>query len=407
MRVLVLSQYFRPESFRINEVVDSLSDSQDVSQITVLTGQPNYPEGNIFKGYRGFSTSRKQESGVDVVRVPLYRRGQNSSISLFLNYLSFIFFASTLGLWHLRKNRYDVVFCYAPSPVLQAIPGILFSKLTKSKFVLHVQDLWPQSLASTGYVTNSFVLKGVSLLVKSIYNNCHLILVSSYPFKEHVESFGKSLDVRYFPNSVDDSYLNVKHYEDSRLDILKTGFNCVFAGNLGAAQSVETIVQAADELKLYPDIKLVLFGSGSKYEWIEEEKKNKKLTNLILMGRYPVEAMPYCLSNSSCLMVTLKDTDIFRLTVPNKIQAYLATGRPIIASIAGEGGRIVKEAKAGLAIKPSDPFELASAIKYLASLNSDELNEMGFNGKNYFCEHFEHNYLIGELIGFFKEVVSK
>lgn len=404
MRILIVSQYFRPEAFRINEVVDSLILSG--AKVTVVTGQPNYPEGRCYKGYSPWRLGRKKEAGVDVVRVPLVMRGSQNGFLLALNYISFVFSAVIGGMFKLRGERYDVVFCYAPSPMLQAVPAIFFSWFFKAPFVFHVQDLWPQSLSETGYIKNKSILNLVGQLVGYIYRKCDRILISSKPFQADIARYNPAAEIHYLPNSVDGTFLvdtSSRKPSSSSLEL----FNCVFAGNVGSAQAVDTILDAAEILKAYEDISFDVYGSGSRLAHMELEKEKRGLTNLALMGRVPSSDMPQILASASALLVTLKDTEIFRATVPNKIQAYLAVGRPIIACMAGEGARIVVEANAGFQAEAENSAELAKTILKIRAMDESQRAELGRNGQRYFRDNFEHEKLVGQLLEHFEGVIAR
>lgn len=404
MRILIISQYFKPESFRINEVVESLVSLG--YKITVITGKPNYPYGKIQKGYKPFKITIDQKDYLEIIRLPIIPRGQNSKIQLFFNYLSFIFSCTLLGLWKIRKKNFDIIYCYAPSPILQAIPGIIYSKISGKPFVLNVQDLWPESLSATNNINNKLVLNIIRKIVMKIYKNSNLILVSSKSFINSINKFVPQKKIKYFPNSVSSDFLHPKSIFSEEINaVFDKGFNCVFAGNLGEAQSIETIVEASELLRDLKNLKIVIIGDGKKLAWLKNQKNLKKLENLIILGWISNEKIPYILSKASCLLVSLKDHKIFKMTVPNKIQAYLAIGRPIIGSIGGEAAEIIQESKSGIVCKPENSDLLSKAIRKLYSSSEKDLNKMSTNGRNYFLSHFEHNQLIELLEEHFKDLI--
>lgn len=405
MKVLVLTQYFFPETFRINEVVRSLKAL--ASSVTVLTGQPNYPEGITYSGYRWWGCSRKNENGLDVIRVPLLPR-RGSKLFLTVNYISFVFFAFLVGGWITRNDKFDVIFCYAPSPLIQALPGIWFSKFFDVPFILNVQDLWPQSVEDAGKIKNKLLLFCLTKLVTYIYQNSDLILVSSRPFVEDIAMYVSDEKIFYLPNSV--VMPNLGRLEPANRLIAEAfnwEFTCVFTGNLGRAQALEVIAEAAVYLREHPRIRLILFGSGSRYRWLESYVINNSLSNLILMGRHPIEEMGYVMSRASCLLLSLRDTKIFRLTVPNKLQAYMAAGRPIIGSIGGEGARLIEDSGAGFACAPGDPKALANAILHMYNLTSLQRRQMGEAAKKYFDENFDHDILMSSLVKHFNNIRTR
>lgn len=404
MKVLVLSQYFWPESFRINELVAALV-SRGVS-VDVLTGKPNYPDGCVFPGYRANRCQLEKWSGARIFRVPLVPRGKKSAIQLAINYFSFVISASFFGTLLLRKERPDVVFVYAASPLLQALPALLIGWIKRAPVVVYVQDLWPESIEATGYIRSRFIIGLVEMLVKLIYQRSDLILISSRPFKTAIHRFSPSAEIIYYPNSVNASFSDPE--AGSKLDVpsLNQGFCVVFAGNVGSAQAIHVITEAATHLKNYPDIRFVILGSGSEIEWMQSQIADHGLSNVYLAGRFPVEAMPYLLSRASALLVSLADRPIFAATVPNKIQAYMAVGRPIIASINGEGARLIHEADAGLAVPAENGKALADAILKLYSMPQVDREKFGANAQAYYRQHFNHENLVTDLMTHLTSIVK-
>ncbi|WP_151448086.1 glycosyltransferase family 4 protein [Lacisediminimonas profundi] len=404
MRLLVLSQYFWPESFRINELTASLVERG--IQTDVLTGKPNYPDGQVFPGYRAGGCTQESRGGARIFRVPLFPRGRKSRIRLALNYLSFVVSGAVFGPWQLRGVRPDAILVYAPSPLLQALPALLIGRLKGAPVVLYVQDLWPESLEATGYVSSRPIIWMVEQLVRFIYRRADLILISSRPFEASIKRFSPRARIIYYPNSVDASFCNPDTGLQPKVTELEDGFSVVFAGNVGSAQAVSVIVKAASLLKSQPGIRLVVLGSGSELAWMQEQKQLLGLDNLYLAGRFPVEAMPYLLSKASALLVTLAARPIFAATVPSKVQAYMAVGRPIIACMNGEGARLVEEARAGLAVPAEDAEGLATAILRLFAMPAGERAQLGANGRTYYREHFDNDKLVSELISHLQDAIG-
>lgn len=400
MRVLIVSQYFWPESFRINDVVRSLVERG--IEVHVLTGKPNYPGGAFFDGYCSWGCQVEPLLGATVYRLPMLARGQRSTWRLIFNYLSFVTSGLLFAPWLLRRNRYDLVFVHGMSPILQAIPALFIGWLKRLKVILWVQDLWPESLEATGYIRNQRVLGLVQKIVRLIYMRTDLLLVQSLGFVAPVLALAPGKRVVYYPNSVESFFCEPSDVPLPLIDALETGFAVVFAGNVGTGQAVEVIVEAAALLIDYPDINFVVFGQGSRWEWMQEQVQQRGLINLHLPGRYPVETMPGLMQKASALLVTLADQPIFAATVPNKVQAYLAAGRPILACLNGEGARLVTEAGAGLAIQAENAQGLAAAVLQLYQMPTEKRAVLGANGRRYFKEHFDHDELISQLIEHFQ-----
>lgn len=404
MRILVFTQYFWPESFQINEVARSLVEQGHT--VEVLTGKPNYPKGEKFSGYRSWGCQQEEHQGIRINRIPMLARG-NGGWRLALNYLSFVVSGLLFAPWMLRNKQFDVIFVYAPSPILQAIPAIFLGWLKGCPVVLWVQDLWPESLSATGHVKNQTVLKLVELVVRFIYRYTDLLLVQSKAFEEPVRALASGTPIAYYPNSVDNTFAVPARGELPAVAGLGEGFSVMFAGNIGAAQAVEVIVEAASLLEKYVDIHFFVLGEGSRWEWIRQEVQKRGLCNLHLPGKFPVETMPGFMQKASALLVTLADQEIFRATIPSKVQAYLAAGRPILACLNGEGANLVTEAGAGLAVPAEDGHALAEAVLRLYRMPKQERDAMGARGRLYYAQHFAHDMLIDQLIGHLRSVCDQ
>jgi glycosyltransferase involved in cell wall biosynthesis len=259
LRVLIVSQYFWPESFRINDVAKTLLDKG--VEVEVLTGKPNYPRGKVFDGYQASGCQQETYQGINIYRIPLLARGKGG-LRLALNYLSFVASGLLFAPRMLRKKRFDVIFIYAPSPILQAIPAIFLGWLKGCPVVLWVQDLWPESLSATGHVRNRAVLKLVEQAVRFIYKHSDLLLVQSRAFEEPVRALASDTPIVYYPNSVDDTFAVPAKGELPKVRGLGEGFSVMFAGNIGAAQAVDVIVEAASLLREHADINFVVLGTA-------------------------------------------------------------------------------------------------------------------------------------------------
>ncbi|MDP2820535.1 MAG: glycosyltransferase family 4 protein [Polaromonas sp.] len=404
MRVLVLSQYFWPETFRITEVVQSLRDTG--CAVTVLTGQPNYPDGVVPPGYSAAALRTQIRDGLTIHRVPLVPRGSGSALRLALNYLSFVVSAAVFGPWLLRGQRVDAILVYAPSPILQVIPAVWLRWIKGAKLVTWVQDLWPESLSATGFVRNQKVLGAVSAIVRWIYRKNDLLLVQSQAFVEPVVRMAGCTPVAYHPNPGELAFS--KPDTDSACPLqLEPGFNVVFAGNLGTVQALDTVLAAAQLLREESDVRFVLVGSGSRSEWLQQETRRLGLDNVGMPGRYPPSDMPGILAQASAVLVSLVRDPIMSQTVPSKVQAYLAAGRPIIASLDGEGARVVVESGAGVACPAEDAQALAEAVIQLRDALPEERQRMGKCGSLYYEQHFEPKLLARRLAQTLSEIVSE
>jgi glycosyltransferase involved in cell wall biosynthesis len=402
MRVLILSQYFWPESFRINEVAESLRKAG--CEVAVLTGQPNYPDGTVFPGYRALGSGREEHpAGFPIYRVPVVPRASGKGWQLALNYLMFVVSASLGGRWLLRGQRFDVILVYAPSPILQAMAGIFLKRPLRAALVTWIQDLWPESLAATGFVRNRWLLAWVGSWVRWIYRRCDLLLVPSQAFVPPVEAMAGRVPVRYQPNP-GELTTGVAPAPAAAGATLDAGFNVVFAGNFGTVQALDTVLDAAECLRSHPDVHIVLVGSGSRQGWLVEQVASRQLSNIRFIGRLPPAAMPAVFGQASALLVSLVQSPIMSKTIPSKLQAYLASGRPIIASLDGEGARVVAEAGAGLTCAAEDAAALAARILELRALSDGKRQQMGDAGRAYYREHFDPGVLTQKLLAHFRDL---
>ncbi|MGN6830459.1 glycosyltransferase family 4 protein [Paucibacter sp. M5-1] len=402
MNVLILSQHYWPETFRINEVAESLQRAG--CQVRVLTGQPNYPEGTIFPGYRaGAMTTERHPMGYTIHRVPLCPRGRGGAKRLVANYLSFLFSASVLGPWSLRGQRIDVIFVYGTSPILQAIAGIILKWIKGAPLVTWVQDLWPQSLEVTGFVRNPRLLGVVATVVRWIYRRNDLLLAQSQAFVPAIQTMAGRTPVEYHPNPGELAFIQPATDTAPAL-VLPDGFNVVFAGNFGTVQALDTVIDAAERLRAHADIRFVLVGSGSRGPWLAEEIERRGIENVVLAGRFPPQAMPGILSQADAVLVSLTRGEILGQVVPSKIQAYLAAGRPIVASLDGEGARVVLEAGAGVTAPAEDAQALAEGILRLHAAGPEARQAMGDSGRRYYEQHFDPERLAERLVRRFRDL---
>ncbi len=406
LRLLIVTQYFWPENFRINDLAQGLVKIGH--RVTVLTGKPNYPSGRFFDGYSFWGRSRDMFSGMEVIRVPLVPRGDGSGFRLALNYLSFALFASLLAPVRVRGDL-DAILVYEPSPVTVGLPALVLKRLKHAPILFWVQDLWPESLSATGALQSKWVLNQVASLVSFIYKGCDLVLVQSRAFVGRVRALGAHVDkIRYFPNSAEELYRPVPREAVPQSGALPDGFRVMFAGNIGAAQAFETILDAAARLRDHREIHWIILGDGRQANWVQGQVSGRGLSHCVhLLGRYPVETMPEWFAQADVLLVTLKKDPVFALTIPSKIQSYMACGRPILAALEGEGARIVEEARAGIVVPAEDPSALAEAVQKLSQMLPSEREAMGLNGRRYFLQEFDRDTLVARLDAWMKELVRK
>lgn len=395
MKVLLVSQYFWPENFRVNDLADALAGRGH--RVTVLTGLPNYPAGHMFEGY-GFTGPYVEKRGaVRIVRVPLVPRRGGGSIRLALNYLSFALMASLIGPLRLGRD-FDVIFVHEPSPVTVGLPAIVMKRLTGAPLVFWVLDLWPESVAATGALRSQYLLGWITRLVRFIYRRCDRILVSSRGFIPKVlAAGGEEGKIHYFPNWAESLYGPRPRTTPPPVP-LPEGFRVLFAGNVGAAQDFPAILDAAERLKAESRVHWVILGEGRMLDWVRSEIAQRGLGATVhLLGQHSPSSMPAFFAHADTMLVSLSDDPAFALTVPAKVQAYLACGRPILAMLDGEGARVVQEARAGIACPPGNSAALAQAVLELARMSRAAREQLGANGLAYSRAEFDRDALMNQL----------
>lgn len=393
MRLLVVTQYFWPENFRINDLVAELV--RRGHQVTVLTGLPNYPDGRIFQQFRSDPAGYSSFEGAEIIRVPLVARGQGG-FRLMLNYLTFAVSASVVGLWRLRGRQFDAIFAYEPSPITVGLPAAVMRAVKRAPLAFWVLDLWPETLQAIGVVRSRTLLLAVGKLVAFIYKRCDLILAQSKSFIPQIQKYaGEHSRVLYFPSWAE-SVFDMQHVVPANEVSLKPGsFNVMFAGNIGDAQDFPAIMAAAESLKSCENIRWLIVGDGRMGRWVADEIKHRNLQNCVqMLGRYPVERMPSFFKHADALLVSLKDEPIFSMTIPGKLQSYLAAGIPVVAMLNGEGAELVKASRSGLTCAAGDHEGLAAAVLKLSEMSNDERKTMGQNGLDVSAREFDRNVLM-------------
>ena len=401
MKILVISQYFYPENLRINDLCLGLKNKGH--DITVLTGKPNYPKGNFFSGYSFFNKSIEEYKGIKVYRSPIIPRGDASGFKLFLNYISFVFFG-TIKLFFIKK-KFDKIFIFAPSPITVGYIGIIASFLFRAKAFLWVHDLWPESVKDAGGVNNKIILYLVNLMTKSIYYFYDNILVQSPSFKDYLINQGvKDSKIIFYPFYAESFYKIVE--KDSKINSqYGEGLNIVFAGNIGIAQSFDTIIEAVKILTTkLKKFKIIIIGDGRDKKRVLEKISEYSLEDYFkFLGSFPPEDMPAFFASADALLVSLKDTKIFSMTIPGKLQSYLACGRPIIASLNGIGAKIIHDSNSGYTSNAEDSESLANSIINFSKLDSNKREELGKNARDYYEKEFERSRLLTRLIDIFEK----
>ncbi|MBN1876307.1 MAG: glycosyltransferase family 4 protein [Anaerolineae bacterium] len=401
MKVLILSQWYPPEpAHLIQELAQQLQ--QLGHQVQVLTGFPNYPSGQIAKGYHLQLWLREQLEGVEVIRTWLYPNHSSSKLKRILNYLSYAFSAALLG--PLLAKRPDVIFVYHP-PLTIALPAWILSCLWHIPFVYQVQDMWPETLEATGMLTNQRILEWVARFAQWVYAKAAAIFVISPGFRINLIAKGVSPEkIHVVSNWVDVGAFSPQDANPelaSELD-LSGKFNIMFAGNMGEAQGLDTVLEAAETLQDLADLQFVLVGDGIALPRLQKQVAEHRLSNVCFLGRYPEASMPELYALADVLLVHLKDEPLFKITIPHKIFTYMASGKPILAAVAGDAADVVRDVGAGLVCASQDAAGLASAVREFYNLPAAERASMGMRGWQVVHERYSRESLVKEI-----EVVLK
>ena len=404
MKILIASQYFYPENFRINDLAFTMAERGH--QVTVLTGIPNYPTGQFFDGYGLFRHRHEIFKGVEIIRAPLIPRGNASGWRLALNYLSFAFLACWVGLTKVRGD-YDAIFVFQVSPITVGIPAVLMKWLKKAPIFFWVLDLWPESVTAVGGIKQPWLISVLTKLTKWIYSHCDLVLVQSKGFYAHSLKMGVPQDrLKYFPNWAESLYqpmqASVEH-----LPNMPNGFRVMFAGNIGVAQDFPSILDAVEKLKHLKEIQWIIVGDGRMQVWVREQVAKRSLQDVVhILGRHPIEKMPELFARVDALLVTLKKEAIFASTIPGKVQSYLACGKPIIGMLDGEGAHVVQESGAGFVCPSEDSSSLATIVEKLYLLPQDARDAMGAAGRKYYELNFDKELLFSRLDAWMYDLVK-
>lgn len=398
MKILLVTQYFYPENFKGNDIAFEMQKKGH--EVTVLTGIPNYPKGEFFNGYGYFKRRRETVNGVKVIRTFLIPRGNSTAIPLMVNYFTWFIFASFYAVYLALSKKFDKIIVQQLSPVMMGLPAVVVKKIQKIPVYFWVLDLWPESLESAGGIKNKKILGFFESMVKFLYRNSDKILISSKGFKQSILKKGNFEDkIIYFPNWAEKSINESKQNVEINLPKFPSGFNILFAGNVGVAQDLVNAIKAMEiVLKQNKKINFLILGDGRDRKRLEKLVLEKNIEkNIHFYGKYPIETMSYFFSKADCMFVSLKNEPIFSLSLPAKVQAYMSVGKPIISMMNGEGYNIINEADCGFAVHAEDYKDLADKILEIEKLPVIERQRLGENGKSFYQENFVLENCISNL----------
>ena len=388
-KILVICQYYKPEPFRISDICEEMV--RRGHEVHVVTGYPNYPEGILYDGYGKRKHIDEVIEGVHVHRCYTVPR-ETGSVKRLMNYYSY---AASSTVYVLSKDcvasdgkPFDVVYCNQLSPVMMADAAIAYKKKYKVPVVMYCLDLWPESLIAGGITRKSAIYKYYHHVSKRIYKQMDKILITSRMFSDYLrDEFGiNSNKIEYLPQYAEGIFEQIPPREEDGT------FNFMFAGNIGAVQSVETVIKAAEILRDNP-VKIHIVGGGTDLERLQ--KLAKDLENVVFYGRRPLEEMPEFYAKADAMLVTLAADPVLSLTLPGKVQSYMAVGKPIIGAIDGETKVVIEAAKCGFCGKADDAAELAENIRKF--INSQERITMGQNARRFYEENFQEELFMDKL----------
>lgn len=388
MKILAVCQYYYPEQFRINDICEQLV--QDGHSVTVLTGLPNYPMGKIPKEYRWGRKRKEVINGVKVLRC--FEIGRKSgAVGMALNYASYMLAASVKALF--LKKEFDIIFVYQLSPVTMALPGVVMKKRSNNPLYLYCCDIWPESLKNILSDEGSFIYRIVKKFSSYLYSSCDVITVTSQPFIEYFNQV-HSIPIEkisYIPQHAEDIYLQMDF--SSVNDVT----NFVFMGNMGIAQDIACILDAAEKIKYIPKFKIHFVGDGSYLETSKNLVQQKGLDDIVFFhGRHPLEKMTDFYILADACLITLKAENLIGLTMPSKLQGYMAAGKPVIGAINGAAQEVINESKCGMCVNASDSKALAETMRNFIE-NPDKYKDCGEKGREYFKKHFTKDIFMKEL----------
>ena len=386
MRILVVCQHYWPEPYRLPDICEELVKRGH--QVKVITDIPNYPMGAIYEGYKKGKQRDQERNGVAIHRCFTIPR-KTGALYRFLNYYSY---AISSTLWAKRtKEIFDVVFTNQTSPVMMSCAAIAYGRKHNKKVVMYTQDLWPACLQAGGIRKGSLIDRIFHWVSGRVYRSVDKIMISSKGFRQYLveEHRVPTERIEYLPQHAEDIFAKgaaAKQHE---------GINLVFAGNIGVAQSVETIILAAEALKDNDQIKWHIVGDGIDLERCKALAASKGLNSVVFHGRKPLQEMPEYYAMADAMLLTLMDDPDISCTLPGKVQTYMAAGKPILCAANGEVQDVVREAQCGYAVNAGDWQGLAKCVGQFIQHRGKI--PFGDNARRYYDEHFSKETVIGKL----------
>lgn len=384
MRILAVSQYYWPEPFNVSEICEELVSRGH--EVTVLTGLPNYPEGELYPGYEHGKLREQERNGVKIVRSWLWPR-KRGAVNRFLNYETFSWSATNRS--KKLKGDFDIVLSFEISPIMSANPALAYARRKGVPCLLYVIDIWPECLLAGGITRESPIFRHYAKVSAKIYRSADRLAVTSPLFIDYISNLvGERLEACYLPQFAEDIFEQSGYVAPDGYPAGVT--NLTFAGNVGAAQSVDTIIRAA---ALLPQDKVLfhVVGSGSELDSCKSLAVELNVRNVVFHGRKPLEDMPNYYFASDAMLATFSDNPVLGYTLPRKIQSYLAAGKPVLGTLVGESRRVIEEAGCGICCEASDYNGLAHGVSKFIAMSDVERKKLGINARNYYTSHFSRS----------------
>ncbi|MFZ0274361.1 MAG: glycosyltransferase family 4 protein [Acidobacteriaceae bacterium] len=382
MKILLLTQWFDPEPcFKGLPFARQLARRGD--SVEILTGFPNYPDGEVYPGYRVRPWQVDRVEGFRVCRVALYPSHDRSALRRSINYVSFALASAILGPF--LVHRPDVIYVYHP-PGTIGLPALLLRSWFSVPVIYDVQDLWPDTIAATGMVSSRTALSVLDYLCRFVYRHADQLVVLSPGFRRALIDRGVPENrIQVIYNWAPDDALATSAGPSSSYNKRSDEFRVVFAGTMGFAQALDAVLQSAAQCAVrVPQARFVFVGGGVDRNRLQMEARNRRLDNVEFISRQPPSAMRAIFDQADALLVHLKDDPLFAVTIPGKTQAYLASGRPLIMAVRGDAARLVERANAGVLAEPEDPTSITAAVEKLASLLPEDRERMGAAGRAFY-----------------------
>ena len=402
MKILLLTQWFDPEpTFKGLAFAKELK--RQGHEVQVLTGFPNYPGGKIYDGYKLKLCQREEIEGISILRVALYPNHDSSALKRIFNYISFAFMAILFGIFATKKA--DVIYAYHP-PLTVGIASIFIKFFRRTPIVYDIQDMWPDTLKATGMLNNNKILNVIGSVCKLVYRSVDHIVVLCPGFKKMlIERTVPEHKISIIYNWCDEQGLTqAQPAKVEYQQLMQNRFNIVFAGNMGKAQALDTILDVAKKIQNIQDLQFVFVGGGTETERLKQRLTTENISNTVFIPRMPMAEVGGILKLSNLLLVHLKKDPLFEITVPSKTQAYMAMGKPVLMAVAGDAADLIQRAECGCVATSEDVESIQQAILRIYHLSASEQLQMGLNARNYYLQKLSLEIGVRQFVEVFEKV---